>query len=133
MNMQTLDARVFLHSLTEEQQAACVRDEAERGRILDEGLSEPNAVRFHRAMLSVRRVIPDTTVGGALELALSVGLSFLGDEDVLARFVQAREDDVIVYGVQRRDGKDVGRTSGIVSPDVAAPVKAKRKRKLGLR
>jgi len=54
------------------------------------------------------------TVEGIFESALHLGLSFIGDEDVLARLNQAREDDVIVYGVQRKDGKDAGRTSGCV-------------------
>jgi hypothetical protein len=67
-------------------------------------------------------------VEGVFEVALRLGLSFIGNEDVLARINQAREDDVIIYGVQRKDGKDAGRTSGSLLMDGATVVKIKPKR-----
>jgi hypothetical protein len=79
-------------------------------------------------MLHVRRVRPGVTVEGVFEAAFQLGLSFIGDEAVMARVHQAREDDVIVYGVQRRDRKDAGLTACIVSTDVAALAKLRRKR-----
>jgi hypothetical protein len=79
-------------------------------------------------MLHTRRVNPGVTVEGVFEAAFYLGLAFIGDEAVLARVHQAREDDVIVYGVQRRDRKDACRTACIISPDVAALAKLRRKR-----
>ena len=128
MDNQTLSIEVFLKSLTEEQADACESDETQLAQIFSEGWSEANAVRFHRAMLHVRRVDPNATVEGLFEVALHLGLTFMGDERVLARIKQGREDDVIMYGVQRRDGKDTGRTACIVSPDVAAMSKLRRKK-----
>jgi hypothetical protein len=126
MDNQTLDLEVFMKSLTEEQADTCESDEKQLAEIFSEGWSEENAVRFHRAMLHARRVAPDVTVEGVFEAAFHLGLSFIGDEDVLARINQAREDDVIVYGVQRRDSKDAGRTACIVSPDVASLARIRR-------
>jgi hypothetical protein len=128
MDSKTLEMEVFLKSLTEEQADVCESDEKQLAVIFSEGWSEANAVRFHRAMLHARRVNPGVTVEGVFEATLYLGLSFMGDEAVLARVHQAREDDVIVYGVQRRDRKDAGRTACIVSPDVAALAKLRRKR-----
>jgi hypothetical protein len=133
MDNQTLSIDVFGESLTKEQSDACERDEVELGRIFSEGWSEENAVRFHRAMLHARRVEPEVTVDALFEFALRIGLSFLGDEDVLARLVQDREDDVIVFGVQRRARKDAGRTACILSPDTADLAKLRRGKKRGVR
>jgi hypothetical protein len=136
MNMQTLDLEVFMRSLTEEQMDACESDEKKLGEIFEAGWSENTAVRFHRAMLSTRRIDPEVTVDGVLEVALWVGLSFLGNEGVFARLKQNREDDVVVYGVARRDGKDLGRTSGTVLMDGDMPARLRRgknSRKNGVR
>ena len=122
---------VFLKSLTEEQANTCESDEKQLSQIFSAGWSEASAVHFHRAMLHARRVDPSVTVEGIFESALHLGLSFIGDEDVLARLNQAREDDVIVYGVQRKDGKDAGRTSGCVLTDGATVVQIKPKRVRG--
>ena len=119
---------VFMKSVTEEQADACESDEKQLGEIFSAGWSEATAVLFHRAMLHARRVDPNVTVEGVFEVALRLGLSFIGNEDVLARINQAREDDVIVYGVQRKDGKDAGRTSGSLLMDGATVVKIKPKR-----
>lgn len=129
MDSHTLDLGVFVRSLTEEQSDTCVSDEKQLGEIFSAGWSEQTAVLFHRAMLHTRRVEPDVTVEGLFEAALNLGLSFVSDEEILARVKQAREDDVIVYGVQRRDSKDAGRTACVVSPDVAALAKIKRERR----
>jgi hypothetical protein len=129
MDSRTLSMEVFLKSLTEEQADTCERDEKQLAEIFSEGWSEENAVHFHRAMLHARRVEPNVTVEGVFEMAFQLGLSFIGDEAVLARVNQAREDDVIVYGVQRRDSKDAGRTACILSPDVAALAKLRRGKK----
>ena len=128
MDNQTLTMEVFLKSLTEEQADACERDEKQLSEIFREGWSEENAVLFHRAMLHARRVEPAVTVEGVFEIAFQLGLTFIGDEDVLARVNQAREGDVIIYGVQRKDGKDAGRTSGNVLMDGATVVKIQPKR-----
>jgi hypothetical protein len=134
MDNQTLSVEVFLKSLTEEQAETCERDEKQLAEFFNEGWSEENAVRFHRAMLHARRVDPGVTVEGIFEAAFNLGLSFIGDEDVLARLYQGREDDVIVYGVQRRDSKDAGRTACIVSPDVSlAKLKRGKTHKRGVR
>lgn len=136
MDNQTLNLEVFGRSLTEEQAAICESNEKQLGEIFSTGWSEESAVCFHRAMLHARRVDPKVTVEGIFEIAFQLGLSFIGDEDILARLHQAREDDVIVYGVQRRDSKDAGRTACIVSPDVAALAKLRRgtsSRKRGVR
>jgi hypothetical protein len=119
MDNQTSSMEVFLKSLTGEQADTCERDEKLLTEIFHAGLSEVTAVQFHRTVLRARRVKPDTTVEGIFEVAFRLGLSFIGDEAVLARLNQAREDDVIVCGVQRQDGKDAGRTACIVSPDGA--------------
>lgn len=127
MDNQTLKLEVFLKSLSEDQADACSSDEKQLAVIFNEGWSEATAVQFHRAMLHARRVNPGVTVEGVFEAAFRLGLSFIGDEDVLARLNQAREDDVIVYGVQRKDGKDTGRTGGTVHLDGNTLVKkAKR-------
>lgn len=131
MDNQTLDLEAFLKSLTEEQADTCKRDEKQLAEILSEGWSEANAVRFHRAMLHARRVEPGVTVEGVFEIAFQLGLTFIGDEEILARVKQAREDDVIIYGVQRKDGKDAGRTSGSVFMDGATVVHLKPKRVRG--
>jgi hypothetical protein len=128
MDSKTLEMEVFLKSLTEEQADTCESDEKQLAEIFKAGWSEATAVQFHRTMLHARRVNPGVTVEGVFEAAFQLGLSFIGDEAVLARVHQAREDDVIVYGVQRRDRKDAGRTACIVSPDVAALAKLRRKR-----
>jgi hypothetical protein len=127
MNTRTLNMEVFTRSLTHSQMRTCENDEKALGAIFATGWSESAAVQFHRTMLAARRVEPGVTVEGVFEVALSIGLSFLGNEDVLARLLQSREDDVIVYGLQRVDGKDAGRTSGAVSSDVAAPVKRRKR------
>jgi hypothetical protein len=129
MDSKTLDMEVFLKSLTEEQADTCESDEKQLAEIFKAGWSEETAVQFHRTMLHARRVNPGVTVEGVFEAAFQLGLSFIGDEAVLARVNQAREDDVIVYGVQRRDRKDAGRTACIVSPDVAALAKLRRKKR----
>jgi hypothetical protein len=128
MDSKTLEMEVFLKSLTEEQADTCESDEKQLAAIFSAGWSEETAVQFHRAMLHARRVNPGVTVEGVFEAAFQLGLSFIGNEAVLARVNQAREDDVIVYGVQRRDRKDAGRTACIVSPDVAAMAKLRRKK-----
>jgi len=128
MDNQTLDLEVFLKSLTEEQADSCESDEKQLAVIFNEGWSEANAVRFHRAMLHARRVEPGVTVEGVFEIAFQLGLTFIGDEEILARVNQGREDDVIIYGVQRKDGKDAGRTSGNVLMDGATVVKIQPKR-----
>jgi hypothetical protein len=125
--MQTLDLEVFMRSLTEEQMDACESDEKKLGEIFEAGWSEHTAVRFHRAMLCTKRIDPEVTVDGVLEVALWVGLSFLANERVFARLKQNREDDVVFYGVARRDGKDIGRTSGTVLTDGDTPVRLRRK------
>lgn len=130
MNNQTGQMEVFLKSLTEEQMDTCERDEKQLAEIFHAGWSEATAVQFHRAMLHARRVNPDVTVEGVFEAAFSLGLAFIGDKDVLARVHQAREDDVIVYGVQRRGSKDAGRTACIVSPDVALKLRRGKRGKL---
>lgn len=107
MDNQTTSMEVFAKSLSEEEAAMCEKDEAQLSEIFSAGWSEKNAVQFHRAMLNARRVEPSFTVEGIFELALQLGLTFIGDEEILARFNQAREDDVIVYGIQRRDSSDV--------------------------
>lgn len=131
MDNQTSDLKVFIKSLTEEQADTCERDEKQLGEIFSEGWSEANALRFHRTMLHARRVEPGVTVEGVFEAAFELGLTFIGDERVLARVNQGREDDVIVYGVQREGGKDAGRTSGSVLMDGATVVKIKPKRVRG--
>ena len=128
MDNQTLDLEVFMKSLTEEQADSCESDEKQLAVIFNEGWSEANAVRFHRAMLHARRVEPGVTVEGVFEIAFQLGLTFIGDEEILARVNQGREDDVIIYGVQRKDGKDAGRTSGNVLMDGATVVKIQPKR-----
>ncbi|MDR5729804.1 MAG: hypothetical protein RB191_20515 [Terriglobia bacterium] len=128
-----MNVEVFLKSLTEEQADVCESDEKQLAEIFKAGWSEETAVQFHRAMLHARRINPATTVEGVFEVAFYLGLSFIGNEDVLARLNQAREDDVIMYGVQRRDSKDAGRTACIVSPDVAALAKLRRGKKRGVR
>ena len=133
MDNKTLDMEAFLKSLTEDQADTCESDEKQLAKIFDEGWSDANAVHFHRAMLHARRVNPDVTVEGVFEAALHLGLTFIGDESVLARINHAREDDVIVYGVQRKDGKDTGRTACIVSPDVAEIAKLRKPQKRGVR
>jgi hypothetical protein len=127
MDNKTLDMEVFLKSLTAEQADACNRDEKQLAAIFSAGWSEATAVCFHRAMLHARRIYPNATVEGLFESAFQLGLSFIGDEEVLARVMQDREGDVIVSGVQRRDRKDAGRTACIVSPDVVALAKLRRK------
>ena len=133
MDNQTLTMEVFLKSLTEEQADTCGSDEKQLSEIFSAGWSEATAVHFHRTMLHARRVSPGVTVECVFEAAFQLGLSFIGDESVLARVNQAREDDVIVYGVQRRDCKDAGRTACIVSPDVAALAKLRQGKKRGVR
>lgn len=128
MDNQTLDLETFLKSLTEEQADSCESDERQLAEIFSEGWSEANAVRFHRAMLHARRIEPGVTVEGVFEIAFQLGLTFIGDEEILARVNQGREDDVIIYGIQRKDGKDAGRTSGNVLMDGATVVNIKPKR-----
>lgn len=128
MDSQTLDLEVFLQSLTEEQADTCESDEKQLAQIFSEGWSEANAVRFHRAMVHARRVEPGVSVEGVFEVALQLGLTFIGNEEILARVNQGREDDVIIYGVQR---KDAGRTNGSVLMDGATVVKIKPKRVRG--
>lgn len=128
MDNQTLSMEAFVKSLTEEQAGMCEKDENQLGDIFRAGWSEETSVRFHRAMLHARRVEPNVTVEGVFEVALRVGLSFIGNEDIFARLNQGREDDVIVYGVQRKDGKDTGRTSGTVLMDGERLVKSRAKR-----
>ena len=130
MDNQTLSMEVFLKSLTADQANVCESDEKQLAEVFSAGWSEASAVRFHRAMLHSRRILAaDVTVEGVFEEALRLGLSFIGDEEILARLFQAREDDVIVYGVQPQDGKDAGRTACIMSPDVAALAKMRRKKR----
>ena len=127
MDNQTLDLKVFMKSLSEEQADTCERDEKQLAEIFNDGWSEETAVLFHRAMLHARRVAP-VTVDGVFESAFRLGLSFIGDEEILTRVNQGREDDEIIYGVQRKDGKDAGRTSGSVLMDGATIVKIEPKR-----
>lgn len=134
MDNKTLNAEAFLKSLTDAEMDVCESEEKQLAEIFSEGWSEENGVRFHRAMLHARRVKPDVTVEGVFEVALMLGLSFIGDEDVLARFNQARADDVIVYGVARRGSKGADRTACIVSSDVAlAKLRGKNPRKRAVR
>src|ERR1700723_334293 len=100
MDNQTRSMEVLLKSLTEDQADACERDEKQLAEIFNAGWSEETAVQFHRTMLHARRVNPAVTVEGVFAGAFQLGLSFIGDEAVLARLIQAREGDVIVYGVQ---------------------------------
>lgn len=79
MDNQTLSIYTFTASLTEDQLDVCERDEEELKKIFAEGWSEANAVRFHRAMFAARRITPDATVAGVIELALSAGLSHVVD------------------------------------------------------
>jgi hypothetical protein len=125
MDMQTLKMNVFLKSLTEEQADACERDEKQLTEIFIDGWSEENAILFHRAMLLARRLMPDVTVSGVFEGAFRLGLSFLGDEELCARLKEERAGDVIVYGVQRQNGKSAG---GSVLMDGATVVRIKPKR-----
>lgn len=125
MDNQTLSMQAFAKTLSEEEADTCERDEKQLAEIFNEGWSEANAVLFHRAMLHARRVEPGFTVEGVFEIAFHLGLTFIGDEEVLARLNQAREDDVIVYGIQRRDSGGAGRTA-CVSQDVAALAKIRR-------
>src|ERR1017187_2992289 len=131
MDNQTLSMEVFLKSLTEDQADTCGRDERRLAEIFNAGQSEKTSVQFHQAMLHARRVNPGVTVEGIFEAAFQLGLAFIGDEAVLARLNQAREDDVIVYGVQRQDGKDTGRTGGTVHLGGDTLVKTKAKRGCG--
>ena len=128
MDNQTSKMEVFLKSLTEEQTDTCECDEKQLAEIFSAGWTEEAAVHFHRALLHARHVDPAVTVEGAFEVALRLGLAFIGDEEVLARLYQGREDDVVVYGVQRRDGKDLDRTSGTAHLDGGTLIK-KRTRK----
>ncbi len=130
MDMQTVDLKVFLKSLTEVQAEMCESDEKQLAEIFNEGWSEATSVLFHRAMLHGRGINPTITVEGVFEEALHLGLSFFGDEKILARLHQARADDVVFYGIERRDGKGAGRTACTVSPDVAALAKQRRNRKV---
>jgi hypothetical protein len=123
MDNQILDMGVFLKSLTEEQADTCESDEKQLAEIFGEGWSEETSVLFHRAMLLTRRLMPDVTVSGVFEGAFRLGLSFLGDEEVCTRVKEGREGDVIVYGVQRQNGK-----GGSVLMDGATVVKIKPKR-----
>ncbi len=131
MDNQT-SMKEFLESLTEEQADTCESDEKQLAEIFGSGWSEATAVQFHRAMLHARRVEPGATVEGVFEVAFRIGLSVIGNEDVFARLNQEREDDVIVYGVQRRDSKGAGGLACIVTPDVAALAKLRRRKKRGV-
>ena len=131
MDTKTESIEGLLCSLTEEQIGQCVEDENQLSGIMGEGLSEANAVRFHRAMLTARRVNPDVTVEGLLEVALLVGLSFIGNEKILTRMNEARDGDVIVCGMEGKEGNGNGygtRTGCTVSPDVEALAKLRRKK-----
>ncbi|MDR3764437.1 MAG: hypothetical protein P4M01_10110 [Acidobacteriota bacterium] len=135
MDDQALSMEAFLTSLTEEQVNTCESDEKQLAEIFDSGWSDATAVQFHRAMLHARHVGVNVTVEGVFEMAFRLGLAFLGDEGVLARLKQEREDDVIVYGLQSKDAGR-SRTACIVSPDVAALAKlrqGKKPRKRGVR
>jgi hypothetical protein len=120
MDMHTLDMEVFSRSLTNEEIDASERDEQELKAIMDQGWSEETAVRFARAMLLARRAHPDATVEGIVEVALMVGLSFVGSEKILARLMQRHKDDVLVYGIERRHGNDNGRGARPTVESVAA-------------
>ena len=123
MDTKTESMNVLLDSLTEEQVRQCGEDENQLSGIMGEGLSEANAVRFHRAMLTARRIKADVTVEGLLEVALVVGLSFIGNEEIMARMNEARPGDKIFCGVKGKDGSGAGCT---VSPDVATLAKLRR-------
>jgi hypothetical protein len=105
MDMQTLDVEIFLRSLTEEQMDACENDEKKLNEIVREGFSEEVIVRFCRAMICARRITPDATVEGVLEVALRVGMTFLcnlSDEKLTTHArKQKREDDA---SAKRRNG-----------------------------
>ena len=134
MDNQTLSMEVFLKSLTEEQADTCERDEKQLSELFSAGWSEATAVQFHRTMLHGRRVNPAMTVEGVFEFAFRLGLSFIGDEEVMARVMQDREDDIIVYGLQRVNRKGAaGRTACIVEPDVALAKLRRGKTKRGVR
>lgn len=77
MNMQTSDMKVFLQSLNQEQMDECENDEKKLSEIFASGWSEHVAVRFHRALLCLRRIDPNVTVEGVFEAALLIGLASL--------------------------------------------------------
>lgn len=135
MDNQTLDLEVFMRSLSEEQLDACESDEKQLGEIFSAGWSEGTAVLFHRAMLNARSIEPGVTVEGVFETAFRLGLSFVGDRDVMARVFKGTGDGVLVCGIAARDNiKD--RTVCSVSPDGAALEKlrhGKKPQKRGVR
>ena len=123
----------FLESLTEEQADTCESDEKQLAEIFGGGWSEATSVQFHRTMLHARRVNPDVTVEGVFEVAFRIGLSVIGDEDVFARLNQEREDDVIVYGVQRQDSKGAGRSGLYGGAGRGCSSETERSKKRGVR
>jgi hypothetical protein len=59
--------------------------EAEIAEILSKGFTKDVGIKFVRTVMAVRATQPNATVGGVFDLALSAGLSYLGDKDTLAK------------------------------------------------
>ena len=54
-------------------------------KLLSEGLPEDVAVKFVRTVVKIRTTVPDATVAGIFDTALSAGLSFVGNDATIAR------------------------------------------------
>lgn len=75
----------FFAGLTEADWDKAEAIESELGKLLKEGLSKDVGLSFVRTVMTVRKAVPDATVGGIFDQALNAGLGYFRDEGTLAQ------------------------------------------------
>jgi hypothetical protein len=68
---------MFYKSLSNADWEQAVAIETELVAILHEGLTEDVAIKFIRTVMDVRKTVPQATVGGIFDAALSGGLTYV--------------------------------------------------------
>lgn len=69
----------FFGSLSEAEWNEAEAIEAEITNLMEQGLTKDVALQFVRAVLNVRKAVPEATIAGIFDTALSAGLLYVTD------------------------------------------------------
>lgn len=87
--------------------------EAEVEKLLDEGLTEETGMGLVRAVMEIRKVMPEATVEGILEAVFRYGLLYVGSEHMLKRLRSGAADGIKAQRVRKPGQHKRGSVRGI--------------------
>jgi hypothetical protein len=105
--VKDLEVEKFYKGLSDAEWDEAGAIEAEVEKLLDEGLSEEAGVGLVRTVMQIRKVMPEATVEGILELVFHYGLLYVGSEHMLKRLRSGAADGIKAQRV-RKPGQGQG-------------------------